>query len=232
MKKIIALSRTEMKNITRDQFLLFITFLPVLLGVICRFGIPAVRQLVLPYFDLQEHYGFIMSFLIMMTPAMYGWVIGFTLLDDRDEDILTYISVTPLKRTGYLAFKIVGPVIFGFLWTYVVLIIAGLTPINFLKLLPVAIMASLEAPIFALVLAAFARNKIEGLAVAKLGGIVFIGPFIGYFIKSNWQILGGIFPTYWISKTYLASGAIYWVSLLVGLVMHGIILVLLLKKFK
>ena len=231
MKKVIALSVNEFKNIYRDNFLVLIACLPVFIGLIFRFGVPIARKLLLPYFDLSLHYPFMMSMLIILTPSMFGWLTGFTLLDDRDEDILTYMSVTPVKKSGYVAFKIASPVVFTFFWTFVILIIAGLTPVNFLKLIPVAFMAALQAPIFALLLASFAKNKVEGLAIAKFGGMVFLAPFAAYFIKSHWSYLAGIIWPYWITKAYLSTGLLYWASIIIGIIIHLLYLKLFLIRF-
>jgi fluoroquinolone transport system permease protein len=231
MKKVIALSLNEFRNIYRDNFLVLISLLPVFIGLAFRFGVPILRKLLLSYFDLSEYYPFMMSMLIILTPSMFGWLTGFTLLDDRDEDILTYMSVTPIGKPGYLTFKIASPAVFSFFWTFLILIIAGLTPVDFLKLIPIAFMASLQAPIFALFLASFARNKVEGLAVAKLGGMVFLAPFAAYFLKSGWSYFAGLIWPYWITKAYLATGWLYWISIIAGISVHLVYLKLLLIRF-
>ena len=232
MNRIWLLSALEAKKIGRDQFLTLIASIPVLLALLARFGIPAVRVWLLAVLDLAEHYAFIMSVLAMMTPAMFGWVIGFMLLDDKDEDILSYMAVTPLRRTGYLGFKTIVPAIFSFIYTYGILAVAGLTRMRPLQLLPVAAMAALETPIFALMLATLANNKVEGLAIAKLAGLVFVAPFVGYLISSPWAYIAGILPTFWISRSYLASGSQYMISIAVGLVIHAVYLHFLLQIFR
>ena len=231
MKKAITLSINEFRNIYRDNFLLLIACLPAFIGLVFRFGVPIIAKILIPYFDLSDYYPFMMSMLIILTPAMFGWLTGFTLLDDRDEDILTYMSVTPIKKSGYVAFKIAGPVVFGFFWTFLILLIAGLTPINILKLIPVAFMAALQAPIFALFVASFAKNKVEGLAIAKLGGLVFLAPFAAYFIKSGWSYLAGIIWPFWITKAYLSTGLLYWISIIIGILIHLLYLKFFLNRF-
>jgi len=231
MKKVIALSLNEFKNIYRDNFLVLISLLPVFIGLVFRFGVPVLRKLLLPYLDLAVHYPFMMSMLTILTPSMFGWLIGFTLLDDRDEDILTYMAVTPIRKSGYLTFKIAAPAVLSFFWTFLILIIAGLTPIDFLKLIPIAVMASLQAPIFALFLASFAKNKVEGLAVAKLGGMVFLAPFAAYFLTSGWSYLAGIIWPYWLTKAYLSTGWLYWISIIAGISVHLVYLGLLFSRF-
>src|SRR5690554_6030134 len=126
MKRVLALAGGDFKNIVRDPVLFIITLIPVFFVLLVRFGLPAARVLLLPYFDLSEHYAFIMSFLIFMTPAMYGTVLGFVLLDERDENILTVISVTPLMKPGYIAYRLLSPAVISFIFSYSVIILSGL----------------------------------------------------------------------------------------------------------
>lgn len=231
MNKILSLTQSHSKRIFRDSFLLFISFLPFLMGLLYRILIPELRQLLISHFDLSLYYPLIMLFLVMMSPLLFGWVIGFSLLDDRDEDILAYMSITPLQKTGYLQFKIIAPVFISIIQGYLVLLIANLCPMDYIKLLPVIILAAMEAPLFALAQGVFAGNKVEGLAVGKLLGLVLIGPFISYFVDSPLAYLAGIIPPFWITETYFSEGPQYWMGLGIGLVVHIIFLIGMSKLF-
>ncbi len=234
MKKFSALVWTDMKNVSRDSFLILIYGILLLIAILFRFGIPMVAELVKPWVDLTEHYTFIMSFLAFLTPGFVGMVMGFILLDERDEDILSYMAVTPLSKSGYLFYRIVSQMIISFLLMYVILFIAHLTPVPVIRLIPVGLMASLEAPIMALFLAAFANNKVEGLAVYKLTSIIFLAPFVGYFVKSNWAFLAGILPPFWVSKAFLSSyepHTGYWIFIMIGFIIHGGFIYLMLNRF-
>jgi len=102
-------------------------------------------------------------------------------------------------------------------------------------LIPVLLLCALESPMMALFLAAFASNKVEGLAMTKAFGILFFAPVVGYFINSNWQYAAGIAPTYWVSKALLAgvgNGGGYWAYVAAGAAVHILIIVLLLRRFE
>ena len=234
MKRITALTSGDFKNITRDSILLLVTFIPFFIGLLARFGMPFAREALLEYFDLAEHYVFIMSFLILMTPMMYGTVMGFIILDDRDEDILTYISVTPLSRQGYVLYRLMSPMVSSFILTFVVLFLGGLVELHPMGTIPVAIMASLEAPLMTLVLGTFAANKVEGLAISKGLGLLNFAPVAAYFIKSDWQLLAGILPPYWITKAFLSiymNYEGYWIYIICGLTVHILLILVMLKRF-
>lgn len=67
---------------------------------------------------------------------------------------------------------------------------------SLLALAPITGIAGLFAPVVAMLLAAFASNKVEGIALRKGFGIVMLGPLAGYFLQSNWQRLLGTLHTY------------------------------------
>ncbi len=228
---IISLTRTEFKNIYRDQFLLFICILPIFISILFRFALPQIRELTLPYFDLADYYDPFLCILILLVPSFFGWIIGFIILDDRDEDILSYLSVTPIGKSGYLWFKILLPLLLSIPLAIISLYIVNIKSIELNKILPIIILASLEAPYFALFLGTFANNKVEGLATAKLANIILMGALVPFFIKSNWAYLAGIFPTFWIAKAWLAKGNIYYIYLIIGIIHHLFVIWLMLYYF-
>jgi len=63
------------------------------------------------------------------------------------------------------------------------------TYFKIIHLLPVLLIAALEAPIMTLFLGAFANNKVEGITLSKAMGIMFVAPVVVYFLESNWQYL-------------------------------------------
>jgi len=234
MKKIIALVGADLKNVSRDSLLVLIYCIILFIALLFRFGIPMAAELVKPWIDLREHYAFIMSILVFITPSFVGMVMGFIMLDDRDEDILSYMAVTPLSKAGYLIYRIFSPIIISFILVYVTMFIAHLTPVPVVRLIPVGIMAAMEAPMLALFLAAFANNKVEGLAVYKLTSVIFTAPFVGYLIKSNWAFIAGILPPFWITKAFLASFkpfAHYSLFITVGIIVHAVFIILMLGRF-
>ena len=112
--------------------------------------------------------------------------------------------------------------------------LTGLVHIPLIRLFPAAVAASLGGPVFALAIAAFAGNKVEGFAIGKALGAFGVAPIVAYFIKPPWQYLFGAFPTYWPVKAFwsaIEGGMSYWIYSFVGIVYLGAILYYLLDKF-
>jgi len=92
----------------------------------------------------------------------------------------------------------------------------------------------MEAPMISFFLGTYARNRVEGLALAKGLGIILFSPLMGYLVESSWHILGGLLPPYWVTQGFLVanSGIIeYLFYLIPGFGVHLIFFHFLFQKF-
>ncbi|MDP8207662.1 MAG: hypothetical protein P9L92_13430 [Candidatus Electryonea clarkiae] len=236
MKKLIALSLADAKNISRDSTLILVLFGTVALFLMLWLVVPLVTGLLIEKldFDLTEYYPLIVSFMALIPSMLFGMIIGFIILDERDEEIISYIAVTPLMKSGYFTYKLLVSTIISFLYFFVILYLTGLTTLGFIYAVPLAFMVALEAPMLSLFFAAFAENKVEGMALGKAAGIMYLGPFVAYFFKSDWQYLAGIMPPFWVTKAFLSAQSedpAYWLFVFIGISVHFVFISLLLKRF-
>lgn len=237
MKRIFVLSMNDLKNIRRDPMLLVIILGPILLTFLFRFGLPALDNLVNSYlsFNLLGYKELIMGFIMLLVPFLVGILIGLLILDEKDENLIIYYAVTPLAKQGYLYYRLAVPVVLSFalsifMWTF-----NGFIELNVLKLLPLAFLIALEAPLISLAMAVFASNKVEGLAIAKGGGVILTIPFIVYFVSSKWTWVGLVLPTFWVSHAFYSSfGSIllYSIFVLGGITVHLLFIQWLLVRFR
>lgn len=206
MSRIILLVRGDLKQIYRDPMLIVCLAGPLALILALDLGIPVVTDLLLKNvgFELRPYYELIMSFALLLVPLILGCMAGFMILDERDENMIQYYAITPLTKSGYLWYRLGFGVILTFIYSLMMFAFTGLIQLqlgNTLLLLP---MLTLETPIFALFLTAFASNKIEGLALSKGAGILVLTPLIVYFVHSPWQYLSGVIPCFWPVRTFLS----------------------------
>ncbi|MFZ5642269.1 MAG: hypothetical protein ACOY46_01615 [Bacillota bacterium] len=237
MKKTLLLSLGDLRNISRDPMLLMVLIAPVLITALLKAGLPYAASIAWNKlaFDLTVHYPFILSVSILFIPMMVGMLVGFIILEDKDDNLLEYFAVTPVSKAGYLLYRITIPVVLTFIFSILMVLIVGYVPVNYLRLIPILLIASLEAPMMALFLGAFAANRIEGLALSKAFGIFLLAPFSAYLVESPWQLIAGIFPQYWVSRMFLASmeaGWLYGIYTITGLLLHAFYFYLLLGRFK
>ena len=219
----------------RDPLLVWMTAVPIGMAALIRSVVRVVENLIAgSSFDLEPYYPLIMGGYLMTAPGMIGFVVGFLLLDERDAGTLRALRVTPLRTTEYLAYRIVGPLIVGTVSTIVGYPFAGLSPIALPALAAIALVASLTAPLLALVLAAASPNKVAGFAVVKVLNAVNLLPIAAFFVPAPLQYVAGVLPTYWPMRALwsVTTGAPYWPFLAVGTLVGAAAVVLAARVFQ
>ncbi len=234
MKRALALAAGDLKNIVREPMLLYIMSLPIFYTLLARYLIPLGNQALEERFQLEPYYGLIAGFFTLFTPVLLGMVTGFLLLDERDEQVMMALIVTPLARQGYLAYRIALPVGVGFIYSLLLVPLLGLVEIPFHRLVFLALLAGLEAPLTALFLVNWAGNKVEGLALSKGLGLLMLAPLAGMLVDSKWSLLAGIIPFYWpvlAVVTATAGTGGFWLHILAGLTVHLVYLLTFIRRF-
>lgn len=205
--------------------------------LLVRWGMPRLTARVQSVYslDLTPYYPLFQSFLLLMTPLLAGMVIGFLLLDQRDDRTLQAIRVTPLTLRGYLVYRMAVPVVVSILVNLVLLPASGLVQMSGVGDLVASLAAAPLAPLYALTLAALAENKVQGFALAKALGVLLIPPTLAYFVEPPAQWLFGIVPFYWPAKLVWvlhARASRAPLVLLAGLIYQALLLIPLLRAFQ
>jgi fluoroquinolone transport system permease protein len=232
-----SLGPIDIRGVRRDSLLSWMVLIPIFIGLLIRFAVPPLTQALIDQynFDLSPYYPVIMAyFFILMDPLLFGVVIGFLLLDERDDGTLTALQITPLPMRSYLAYRIILPMVLSILLMFVVYPIAGLGYLNFTSLLIAAVASAPIAPFMALAYASFAQNKVQGFALMKASGIILIPPVFAFFIDSQWELLFGLLPTYWPMKVYwmLEAGSTnIWLYTLIGVLYSAVLVWVFARRF-
>ena len=235
--RLIFLALADLRQANRDPMLEVLLYAPILILGLLRFGLPPLGETLLQYtgFDLTPHYPFVFSMVPMLMPLMVGMVVGFILLDERDEKILSAIAVTSLSRSTYLVYKTLLPLLYSSMLSFLSLHLAGQSLFPLLLSAPGVIVASLLAPCIAFFLAAYAENKVTGLVLAKGAGFLLLFPVIAYLLPAQWTYLMAPAPTFWLSLhfTALAEGSpLAWPALGAGFLLLLVLLVFLIRRFE
>jgi fluoroquinolone transport system permease protein len=232
---ILALARADARTIARDPLLSWIILFPVGVALLLRILVPRIETSLWSAagFALAPFHPLIMSGYFMTASGLVGMVIGFLLLDERDARTLHALRVTPVGLRRYLAYRIALPLLLGIAATLVGYPLAGLSPLPVGRLLPIAIVAGIAAPILALVLAVTAPNKVAGFAVMKVVNGVNVLPVVAFFVPRPLQYVAGVLPTYWPMRALWSAvaGDKYGTYLGVGLVVGALSLVWMARLF-
>ncbi len=222
--------------IHRDSLLRWMVFVPFFYAMVLRWLVPIIRDALADQFDLAAYYPLLVSYiLVSVPPLLFGMIAGFLLLDERDDDTLTAIRVTPMPLPGYLFYRVLIPLILSFITTVMVIPLAGLTLQSPTQLIIIALHAAIEAPIMGLALVCFAENKIQGFAILKIMGNILLIPLGAFFLHGPWQYVAGIFPNFWPAKAFwIATGdsGSFLACTFIGVLYHIILGWYFLKRFR
>ncbi len=225
MKKYLSLLKYEMKTILKDSLSIFMLIYPLLVIFMMGFTIPAILERTTDVSSNANMNTLLIGFVV--TLAMGGFVsgamLGFSILENKDENTLINIAVTPITVSGYTVFKITYTAIIAFFGNIVMvgglkiiatdkylIEIAGnsiylLDAINWPEIIVFSIVSSLTVPMIALVIGMVAKNKVEGFAIMKSFGLVVMLPvlsLLNVFHDAKQYILG-IIPNFWTMKALL-----------------------------
>lgn len=217
------LFKHELRSITRDKMYIFFAFFPLILAGIAYF--------LIPYLEEQSSAlasDIVVLIFILMNGFIFGAITGFTLLDDQDDNVLLTLKITPISVKYYVLLKLLISYIFGIFATFLLLLVSGfLVDTDILDVIYILILTPLQGPIYALLINAFANNKVEGFVMMKLSGLILMTPIASLFLIDWTELFLGIFPGFWtariismqlIPQDYLLnSSSLYF---MIGLIVH------------
>ncbi len=196
MYKIFLIS--ELKNWARDPMTRFMLIYPIIFGLFGRYLLPRIADM--SGFFLEAFADFILAFLAMFIPQIYGALLGFSLLDDRDDNVMPSIRVTPLSLHQFFSFKVAITLVLSFIAAIFVLWFVDIGGLSWSKIFLVSFLASLGTPINAFLINALSRNKIEGFAVMKGIGTLIVFPIIALFFTDAKEFFFAFVPAFWPVK--------------------------------
>lgn len=236
--------RNDVKLISRDHFLVFMFCFVVFIALFLRLGLPWLNTHladsgVLPNetitSSLADFYPMLVAFFVLFQGALLaGAIFGFSLLDEKDDDTIKAMLVTPVSFNTYVTYRIAVPTLIAFLIVVIEMLVINLSLVPFWQLLLIAAGASLTGPITALFYAVAAENKVQGFAIAKFVGLAGWVILLGWFVAEPWQWLFGVFPPFLVSKAYwmaLAGNGWWPLALILGIILQAGMLALLVKAF-
>lgn len=203
--------RMFIRQITSDSMLVMCCVAPVLAGLLFHFGIPAADMLISQYFGhtvLKNWYLLFDLFLAVLTPFLICFASAMVMLEERDEGVATYVLVTPLGKNGYLVSRLLVPAVIASVVSLGILIIFRLSTLSFLQMIFLSFAIIPIALCVALIITSFSGNRIEGMAMGKLSGLILVGVVIPFFVTSSFRFFAAFLPTFWLAEALLSPGVI------------------------
>ncbi len=239
INKFKSLVLYQIKSIGRDSVLVLLVVFPFLLSIIGKYIVPAIQSATLTdNFNLADHYHVVLVFFVVMTPFLYGDIAGLMLIDEREDNTLPAISVTPVKMQTYIFAKSLLFIITSIFTGVFITWFMNLYYIPITHSILINIVASLGVPFNMLVINLFASNKVEGFAVMKFTNIMLLLPIISFYISEPLRFIFGIIPAFWPSMALayyhseLASSLLFMAYIILGTLYTTLATYIVYKIFK
>ncbi|WP_320130693.1 hypothetical protein [uncultured Sphaerochaeta sp.] len=204
MKPILKSFVMFLRQVLQDSMLVIVCLASLLAAFFFRFGIPQVELLLCSYFGsssiLAPYYLLFDLMLGMLTPFMFCFASAMVMLEEYDVNLSSYLSVTPLGKKGYLISRLGLPALVSCLLSLLLLKGFSLTDWTAKAQVWTTLLSSLSAIIEALLVFSYSRNKVEGMAVAKLSGLLMLGFPIPFFLHTGFSYCFAFLPSYWIAR--------------------------------
>lgn len=213
--------KSEIKKWMGDSMMGFMIGYPIIFALLGRYFLPWLSKR--NGFDFTPFNDLILVIIVLLVPIAYGALIGFSILEDRDDNVITNIRVTPLSLNHFLGFRLAAIYVLCVLATVFVMWFSDIGDLDIKNIIAISLLASLEAPISGLFINALAKNKIEGFAVMKAGGSIIIFPIVGLFFNNIKELFFSFAPGFWTAKSisslirgdglYLSYNQYYFIGL-------------------
>ncbi|NLY66387.1 MAG: ABC transporter permease [Tissierellia bacterium] len=215
--------KSELKKWSRDPMIGFMFIYPFIFGIMGRYFLPWIADRSDLNIDLYAD--LILVILILVTPIAFGAILAFSILEDRDDNIFTSIKITPLSINQFLSFRFTTVFVLTYFTVVFIMWFSNIGDFPVGNIFAIALLAALEAPMYALLINAFSTNKIEGFAVMKGMGIFILFPIIALFFIDKKELFFSFTPGFWAAKCissvirgegilYLSYGQYYFIGLL------------------
>ena len=168
-----------LRQISRDSMLYAVCIAPLLTAFLFRFGVPNMEALLCAYLDIPSvlagYYLLFDLFLALLTPFLFCFASSMVILTEYDENMSRLPGGHPCRQERLPDL----PVYFScgdiLLVSILLLSLFSLTPWTFFYMIMTCFLASILSIAISLLIVSLSHNRVEGMAVSKLSGIMMLG---------------------------------------------------------
>ena len=110
MKRILSSTIQVFKQIKSDPMMFAACFTPFVMGALIKFGIPFLERIT--DFSLQAYYPIFDLLLSIMAPVLLCFAFAMITLEEIDDKVSRYFSISRLGKSGYLFTRLEYPQLF------------------------------------------------------------------------------------------------------------------------
>lgn len=208
MKPFIAAARQFFIQIWEDAMLAALLFVPIIMGLAFRVGVPALEAFICARlgraFLLAPWYPIFDLLLCMMTPMMFAAAGALVVLDEADSNISRAYMASPVGKRGYLLSRIGLPSLLAIVYSWAATAIFRLSGLGLGIIALLALCSGAFGAAVALLIPSLAKNRVEGMAISKLSGLIMLGLPAALLLPAPLKYVSAFLPSFWMTE--LAMG--------------------------
>ena len=238
MVNVVQLAVNDFKNIIRDRFLIYAAIVyPVMLVLFSQILVQIIAPRLGDSLPVAGNFTAFFMLFVSIIPLLYGFIASFLILDEKDEHILTVLRVMPISRNSYLIYRMLFLSLFSLIVLLIFPLVSGLldgTNFSYVEYVPISVLLTLLTPFSAMMVGAFATNKVQAFAILKISGTVFLVPLFFLLVSDNLRYIFSPIPNFWAFMTLkevITTGSNDWVHLGIGFVYTSVLIVVLFYLF-
>lgn len=193
----------ELKKWVRDPFARFMIAWPLVLAAIIRFAVPIAEERF--GMSFAPYYHVVLAAVVVLVSRVSGAIVAFSILDDRDDNVLFSVRVAPLSMEFYIGLKLFLVYVGSVIASAFAIWFSSLSDVSWGVILGVSAVAALGAPMAALLINVVAGNKVEGFAAIKATGISAVAPIVALFFFDAKEVWFAVEPGFWPAKALTAA---------------------------
>ena len=223
-----AFGRNDIRGTYREPLLVMIVLAPVIWTTGVAFLTPMFTEMLSERygFDLVPYYPLVLTaFLLLTSIIIVGGLAAMLVLDELDAGTMAALRVSPVPLSTFFAYRAGTVMVVTTIYVVATMSFSGiLEPGLVPALIPIGLLAGLSAVVTLLLIVAVASNKIQGIAMIRVLGMLMAGlPALPWFIDSVWNLAFGVLPPYWAAKAFwVASDHGTWWPYLLGGVAYNL----------
>ncbi len=228
----------ELKNLIRDRMTAMLLVYPIMVGFLGKYLLEKQN------FD-ENGINLMIVVLTIISGMIFGSMAGFSILDDRDDNVFLSIQISPMNVRFYIWFKVTFIYILSVLANLLIFVIMGGIGLELFDFILVSCLIGLQVPINAFLINALSSNKVEGFIAMKGSGFLIIFPVVSLFFFDWKEWLFAFAPAFWGAKavqsrlleSYIEAGLVnmnldFWMYLGIGFVYNLILIYTMYNVFR
>lgn len=144
------------------------------------------------------------ALLLLTSVLIGGYIVGFSIVDEKETKSIRALSVSPLKMTDFLLSHTILTLITGIILAVIACLILAGGSISYIQIVLSIIATTGVGLIMGFIIGGLSNNLLSAIAIVKFEMLVFLGvPISSIFVPQGLQWIFYLFPNYWAFQSYL-----------------------------